>query len=192
MTEEYPQFIQASEVEKAAAYVARGRAESFRDSMAAEDVVLESPIEGIFYVWWHAVVEATSGADPMLDELLLVVQPEVDTREERYRLDFSVALSDARLLADAAKFGLPLPQIGIELDGHDFHERTKEQVTHRNRRDRHLQRSQWVMFHFSGSELFRDPVRCVHEVTNYAVAAYMALWSQIYDLKQQAKDAPPA
>ena len=58
--------------------------------------------------------------------------------------------------------------IAVELDGHDFHEKTKAQVAYRNRRDRDLQSAGWTIFHFSGSELFREPCNCVREVMDFA------------------------
>ena len=58
--------------------------------------------------------------------------------------------------------------IAVELDGHDFHERTKEQVTYRNQRDRLLQAAGWAVFHFSGSELYRGQMECVVAVAELA------------------------
>jgi hypothetical protein len=56
-------------------------------------------------------------------------------------------------------------KIAVELDGHDFHERTKEQVKLRDRRDRVLQRHGWIVLHISGSELVREPqVEALKEV----------------------------
>lgn len=50
----------------------------------------------------------------------------------------------------------------VELDGHDFHERTKEQATRDKSRDRELARKGWRPARFTGSEVYRNP-RCVAE-----------------------------
>lgn len=54
--------------------------------------------------------------------------------------------------------------IAIECDGHDFHERTKEQAEHDKERDRVLQVSGWVVARFTGSEIFRDPAEAAGKV----------------------------
>lgn len=46
----------------------------------------------------------------------------------------------------------------------DYHERTRAQVRHRDRRDRDLQAAGWRLMHFSGSEFHRNPAKCVDEV----------------------------
>lgn len=53
--------------------------------------------------------------------------------------------------------------IGVEIDGHDFHEKTKEQATRDKRRDRSLLSlagSPSVLIRFTGSEVFEDPFGC--------------------------------
>ena len=72
---------------------------------------------------------------------------------DQYRLDFAViggCVSTWR--------------IAVECDGHNYHERTKEQAAHDRRRDRHLQRHGWHVMRFTGSEIFRDVRGCVAEV----------------------------
>lgn len=57
--------------------------------------------------------------------------------------------------------------IAIECDGHDFHERTKEQAAHDRARDRHFQSLGLNVFRFTGSEIWKDPVKCVDEVVRF-------------------------
>lgn len=54
-------------------------------------------------------------------------------------------------------------KLAIELDGHDFHERTKEQATRDKSRDRTLLKFGWSTMRFTGSEVFRDPLTCACE-----------------------------
>lgn len=52
----------------------------------------------------------------------------------------------------------------VECDGHDFHEKTKEQAAHRAKRDRELQGLGYRVLHFTGSEIYRDPMSSVEQI----------------------------
>ena len=51
----------------------------------------------------------------------------------------------------------------IELDGHDFHDRTPEQAERDRARDRRLLREGWTTVRYTGREVVRDPMRCARE-----------------------------
>jgi very-short-patch-repair endonuclease len=72
----------------------------------------------------------------------------------KYRVDFRLEsnCSGRRILAV------------IECDGHDFHERTKEQAARDRKRDRDLQSEGYLVFRFTGSQIYRDPWGCVDEM----------------------------
>lgn len=59
----------------------------------------------------------------------------------------------------------------VECDGHDYHERTKEQARRDKARDRFLTGEGLVVIRFTGSEIYRDPSECVHEIDRI-------LWTQ--------------
>lgn len=135
-----------------------------------------SPIEAAFEIWWLAIEKADHMTWNVWKlHLMLERQPVISLDGGKsYRLDFRVVPHpEDPNIGDAVNTGVPLPLIGIEMDGHDFHEKTKEQVTYRNQRDRDLQRVGWRIFHFSGSEFVRHPQRCVEEVYRAADSAYM-------------------
>jgi very-short-patch-repair endonuclease len=48
----------------------------------------------------------------------------------------------------------------IECDGHNFHERTKEQAANDRQKDRVIQASGFPILRFTGSEIHRDPGAC--------------------------------
>lgn len=155
---------------------------------------IHSPIEAVFYAWWEAIDRHEAGHGDTLDGLELAPQVSVSLPNDfRCRPDFMVFPADIESWSEASDLGLQYQHIAVELDGHDFHERTKEQVTERNRRDRALQDAGWRVFHFSGSELVRDPERCVREVR---VVAEEALWRMLRDMRArrhaQEQHAPPA
>jgi very-short-patch-repair endonuclease len=51
----------------------------------------------------------------------------------------------------------------IECDGHDYHERTKDQARKDRSRDRFLQSMGYLVFRYTGSEIWQDVFRCAHE-----------------------------
>lgn len=63
--------------------------------------------------------------------------------------------------------------MAIELDGHDYHERTKDQARRDRERDRHLLRMGLVPIRFTGSEVYRDPFACAREALE-TLDAYVA------------------
>lgn len=136
----------------------------------------ESPLEAIFIVWVLAVLQVNQGA---YRDITVKSQQDVEAGGQRYRLDF-VVIPTAHILPELlASAGLTWPLIGVEVDGHEFHEKTKEQVAYRNKRDRDLQAAGWKIFHYSWSEVVRDPASCVHEVLAYGRQAYWTLESAL-------------
>lgn len=59
--------------------------------------------------------------------------------------------------------GDPL-HVVVECDGHDFHEKTKDQAKRDKKRDRYFAKQGAVVMRFTGSELWEDPHACVDEV----------------------------
>jgi REase_MTES_1575 len=80
----------------------------------------------------------------------LWVQPEVRPAKDLYRLDFAVIGGEY--------------SVAVELDGHDFHERTPAQAARDRSRDRALTLAGWVVLRFTGSEIVRDPFEAVRQV----------------------------
>lgn len=72
---------------------------------------------------------------------------------KNYRIDWAIKIN-----------GADRPLIFVELDGHEFHERTKEQAARDRAKDRAAQAEDITIFRFTGSELYRDPGGCVDQV----------------------------
>ena len=72
-----------------------------------------------------------------------------------YRADFLVTFES---YAHAFRHG---EKIVIECDGHDFHERTKEQAQHDKKRDRYMQALGFRVYRFTGSEVYKSLGKCV-------------------------------
>lgn len=55
----------------------------------------------------------------------------------------------------------------IECDGHEFHEKTKEQVERDKRRERAIVSQGFQLLRFAGSEIYRNPDVCAKEVREF-------------------------
>lgn len=75
---------------------------------------------------------------------------------EQFRLDFAL---------------VGRSRVAIELDGHEFHERTKQQATRDKSRDRKLVELGWKVLRFTGSEVWKDPMLCADEAWRIATTA---------------------
>jgi very-short-patch-repair endonuclease len=58
----------------------------------------------------------------------------------------------------------------VECDGHDFHERTKEQAKRDKKRDRQFQTSGFMVARFTGSEVFNDARGCARQLFEMVAA----------------------
>lgn len=72
-----------------------------------------------------------------------------------WRVDFLCQLID---------HGGAIKSIVIECDGHDYHERTKEQAAHDRKRDRDLTARGFTVLRFTGSEIYKSPAKCAADV----------------------------
>lgn len=173
--------IVKSQMLSAAAAVGREAAQEFENEIEARldsnrgepsygepgaELVFDSPLETVFWVWWRAAQKIDMFCD---HNMILRRHVEATAGDERYVIDFVLVPS---LTANSQYMVDLWPLIGIELDGHAFHEKTLEQVTYRNQRDRALQQAGWHLFHYSFAEFTDQPERCMWEVVEFARATY--------------------
>ena len=52
----------------------------------------------------------------------------------------------------------------VEVDGHEWHERTRDQAACDRRRDRDMLREGLRVVRFTGSEVWRDAAACAQEI----------------------------
>lgn len=55
----------------------------------------------------------------------------------------------------------------IECDGHEYHHANKAQVKRDNERDMNLKLHGYEVLHFSGSQIYEDPIKCVKEIYQF-------------------------
>lgn len=58
----------------------------------------------------------------------------------------------------------PQKKIVVECDGHDFHEKTKEQAAKDKQRDRFLAKEGYMVLRYSGSEIVRDRRKIFNDI----------------------------
>jgi very-short-patch-repair endonuclease len=80
----------------------------------------------------------------------------------RYRADFALLMMAEGQTA----------RLVVECDGHDFHEKTKQQAAHDKARDRYFVQKQWPVMRFTGSEIYRDANRCADQAMMFLVSAH--------------------
>jgi very-short-patch-repair endonuclease len=69
----------------------------------------------------------------------------------KYRADFVARYASRR---GGVAYG------AIECDGHNYHDLTKEQASHDRERDRFFQQSGLLILRYTGSEIWRSPLKC--------------------------------
>lgn len=144
----------------------------------------ESPIEHLFFAAYefmkpHLMLPENAG-------LQMVQQREVG----RYRADFYFQIRNVEK---------KLKEMVVEVDGHEFHERTKAQATRDRSRDRWMDDMGILVVRFTGSEVWANPFSCVEQVgsriyrlrhgCNEREARARAGFEAIYDMLGRTPDA---
>jgi len=141
----------------------------YRDGVLGPFSPCESPIEKILAIglfclgtarFDHVTMYDSSGEPDVTGFYTLMVIPQYQI--EQYRVDFLVGYKGAGGLSEGF--------IAVECDGHDFHEKTKEQAKRDKARDRFLSTRVAKVLRFTGSEIYADPVKCCNEVFDLAMS----------------------
>ena len=122
----------------------------------------ESPIEKMFYFSYQLYINAFVQNEKEL--YYIIPQYEIRTSKNKYRADFVFDTQECIIEDSDYKNDFKLV---IECDGHEFHEKTKEQVQKRNERDLELKRLGYDVIHYSGSQIYKNSMKCAKEVFEY-------------------------
>lgn len=117
----------------------------------------QSPIEELFLI--GLVVESDG------NDLLIKPQHQIGP----YRVDVLLEWWDSGFDQENQT---PHGEVIVELDGHDFHERTKAQAAADKSRDRYLTGEQYRVIRFTGSEVYADPFGCARNAIHVAAMAF--------------------
>ena len=125
---------------------------------------MQSPIEDMFWIASGVLcagqfVEVNPGPEhDALGELIIgrgvCIKPQA--KIGNYRVDF--LLSQIGLGPD----DIYTPVV-VELDGHEFHDKDKNQRSYEKARDRFLVKNGLRVLHFTGSDVVKDPFKVAHE-----------------------------
>lgn len=131
--------------------------DSLDDELVWINEECESPIEKIMMLALviHKKVYANKS-------IIYEIDPQIDI--DNYRVDCRIR---AMLLVGIRDCREIDKEIIVECDGHEFHEKTKEQVIKNNNRDYDLKTKGYEVLHFSGSEIFNTPMKCAEKVFEY-------------------------
>lgn len=154
----------------------------------------ESPIERVLFLALYA--EATAyhaqhrgrGMSPRIGDIgpeefcdcsnsahsQVSIQPQANIGN--YRVDFLVSVHHPTLNSVVCVHGNHWEQeevrlrgaVVVECDGHDYHERTKEQASKDKKRDRALQSAGYVVFRYTGSNIWNDSLSIAAEIIREA------------------------
>lgn len=140
---------------------------------------IESPIEKMFFIALHGYAE-------LFDLTIFPIHSDFVITERNsgtihlcaqkvigdYRVDFLIShidINDNKI------------DLIVELDGHAFHDKNKEQRAYEKARDRYFSRNGFKTLHFTGSEVFRDPFKCVLEAFSVLEIAHESLFIKSYN-----------
>jgi very-short-patch-repair endonuclease len=102
---------------------------------------------------------------------LHVVAAAPQVRCGRYRVDF-LFVGEGHLQ--------PPVMVAVECDGHDFHERTKEQARRDKSRDRELAAMGVQVLRYTGSEIVKNAKSCVVEAAMLVSSRSSQAWAASY------------
>lgn len=103
--------------------------------------------------------------DPELYKFPLKITPQqkIAIDKQNFRADFLFEIFDFR---DPEQ---TIEKIIVEIDGHDFHERTKEQAIRDRSRDRLMTREEFRVLRFTGTEVFQNREKVNSEIEDFLV-----------------------
>jgi len=131
-----------------------------------------SPIEQLFFIEWfsrdyrvHTKEENRFGLTPQFQ----------DESTGKYIIDFKISFIDYIINTDLqykfsekALMQIEEPKLGVELDSHQWHEKTKEQAQRDKERERFLIKNGWKLLRFTGREVYKNPEKCLNELETIA------------------------
>ena len=132
----------------------------------------KSPIEVIFNFAFDLVAFSKGYAG---FRLIPQYRVKKENSNQFYYVDF---VFNAEEIEEMVSIKNTMFKLAIECDGHDFHEKTKEQVTYDNEREYDLKMKGFDVLRFSGSQIYNKPFRC-------AVQTLMYIKEKIGEIEEQ-------
>lgn len=136
-----------------------------------------SPVEQLFWIEWQFRKAASSEKYLDFDSKFELFAQIKNKFTGKYILDFQIDFFASIMNSYDSKFfgheqeiseKVEMPLLGIEVDSHIWHEKTKEQARRDKERERFLVSRGWRLIRFTGSEVFMDTPKCVEETLGIA------------------------
>ncbi len=127
-----------------------------------------SPIEKIFYTAVRTIQKINSIDDwawATPDESSIKIGLEILPQFSigHYRVDFLVRMHPTPNQDGSQQ----IKEVIIECDSQEFHERSEKERRYEKKRDRFFQINGYKVFHFTGSEIVREPFRVAGEALSF-------------------------
>ena len=144
-------------MDKAAKAYGKEKELEFNQTVWCECREIESPIEQMFLIALRLVaevnlVEMTIGKIDPTGNPEFTVERQHSVRN--YRVDFAIQHAQKVVV--------------VELDGHAFHDRDERQRRYEKQRDRLMAAQGYVVLHYTGAEIVKDPCAAALEAFNLA------------------------
>jgi very-short-patch-repair endonuclease len=120
----------------------------------------QSPIEQLMFIALNEQLEKV--LPYYTTDFFIKPQDKIEVNKSKYRVDFFIATC----------YRDKYHGFVIECDGHDFHEKTKEQAKKDKKRDRDLVQEGYTVIRFTGSEIYKNPTICAREVINIILSHF--------------------
>ena len=147
-----------------------------------EDLKINSPIEQILYTAIKAVRQFNyiDSAEPQLisdkAEIVLGLGINPQMTVGKYRVDFLVnygcpihCATNIKAPKNKQKYSDKYisSEIIVECDSQQFHERTEKERRYEKARDRYLQSNGYLVFHYTGAEIIKNPQKIATEIISF-------------------------
>ena len=121
----------------------------------------KSPIEKIFMMTFNFVSILRNDELPSdIMGVFIFPQLDIETAQHKYYVDFYIVMESLNNSVGVV----------VECDGHEFHQKTKEQVTHDNEREYEIKKVGYDILRFSGSQIYNAPFKCANDVFDYLLS----------------------
>ena len=94
--------------------------------------------------------------------ITIITQKEILTNNHKYFVDFYIVSESINGYQDVV----------VECDGHEFHQKTKEQIVRDNEREYEIKKAGFDVLRFSGSQIYHTPFKCANDVFDYLVSKH--------------------
>ncbi|WP_273125783.1 endonuclease domain-containing protein [Bacillus weihaiensis] len=128
----------------------------------------DSPIEKLMNMVLERALEKT--IHHLSRTFFVLHQEKIEVNGSKYRVDFCIVVETRN--GGCKEFVL-------ECDGHEFHEKTKEQAQKDKKRDRDLQGAGYIVMRFTGSEIYKNPYACAREVADIIANELLRLEKEV-------------